>query len=254
MNILESSCRNCCSRYFYSSTIRNSSFSQHHHRLLLVRLLLCRLTVSSSFHSSRQSKQSSSSSSPCISYRIAVSSTGKTRRFHPLHNVYPFNATRDDAIGGASTLEEENIVLRRRKRPDSGEDAFFVSRVGGLLRPSSSKGNDDGGVAFAVADGVGGWTQSRIDPGDFSHGLCGYMARCALEWNRSAEQLHAVDLLQMGYDRVLEDDGIVAGGSTATVGVGSSDGMVNLAKYFLPGKKRERCPCALLKYIHICIV
>ena len=118
-------------------------------------------------------------------------------------------------------MQESNAVLRRRKRPDSGEDAFFVSKV------ASSSSN----VAFAVADGVGGWTQSRIDPGDFSHGLCGYMASCALHWDRPIQELHAIDLLGMGYERVLEDEAIVAGGSTALVGVGLADGKVDLAKY-----------------------
>jgi protein phosphatase PTC7 len=114
---------------------------------------------------------------------------------------------------------------KRKKRLDSGEDALFVSKVG--------TGNT-GAVAFGIADGVGGWAESRVDPADFSHGLCSYMAREALDWGSPAEKLHPKDLLQMGFDRVLNDRSIVAGGSTASVGVAQTDGHVELAKYDFP--------------------
>lgn len=86
-------------------------------------------------------------------------------------------------------------------------------------------------VAFAVADGVGGWEESRVDPGDFSHGLCSYMAESALAWDTSSvnKQLRAKQLLQMGYDRVNADQFIRAGASTASVGVARDDGRVELA-------------------------
>ena len=77
---------------------------------------------------------------------------------------------------------------------------------------------------------MGGWSQSRVDPGDFSHGLCGYMAQSALDWRGPAAKLRAKNLLELGYERVLEDEAIVAGGSTASVGIGLSDGRVDLAK------------------------
>lgn len=179
-----------------------------------------RLT-SRQFHSSR-SLFSSSSSPSRITYRIAVSSSDKSRRFHPSHNVYPFDPAQHDALG-FTAIEERNPVLRRRERPDSGEDAFFVSKIGDQ-NPSSLDA-----VAFGVADGVGGWAQSRVDPGDFSHGLCGYMAHSALAWKGPADKLRAKNLLQVGYDRVLEDEAIVAGGSTASVGIGLNDGRVDLA-------------------------
>lgn len=111
-------------------------------------------------------------------------------------------------------------AIRRQRRPDSGEDAYSVSRVGQ---------HDNGAVAFAVADGVGGWAESRVDPADFSHALCGYMAQSALDWDAPAEQLRAKALLQAGYDQVVADESIRAGGCTASVGVGLDDGRVELA-------------------------
>jgi protein phosphatase PTC7 len=70
------------------------------------------------------------------------------------------------------------ILIRRedkRTRPVSGQDAFFISRVG--------KSKD---VAFRVADGVGGWDDTNIDPADFSHQLYDYMAYAALYLSKAA--------------------------------------------------------------------
>ncbi|BAE58882.1 serine/threonine protein phosphatase [Aspergillus flavus] len=167
-----------------------------------------------SFHSTR----SLDSESPRISYRVAASSSGKGRRFHPAKNTSDFDPQRHHAIGVATDVKSP--AIRRQRRPDSGEDAYFVSRVGQ---------HDNGAVAFAVADGVGGWAESRVDPADFSHALCGYMAQSALDWDAPAEQLRAKALLQAGYDQVVADESIRAGGCTASVGVGLDDGRVELA-------------------------
>ncbi|CAG8026603.1 unnamed protein product [Penicillium salamii] len=158
-----------------------------------------------------------------VSYRVAVSSTGKGRRFHPLKNAYNF----DPAGPALGVTKETNSVSRRRTRPDSGEDAFFVSRIGNRIS-DHQEGNAEA-VAFAVADGVGGWTESRVDPADFSHGICGYMAHTAQTWHEPAEALKPKALLQAGYDAVVDDPTIRAGGSTASVGVALPDGRVELA-------------------------
>ncbi|KAJ6134270.1 hypothetical protein N7523_000592 [Penicillium sp. IBT 18751x] len=151
-----------------------------------------------------------------ISYRVAVSSSGKGRRFHPLKNAYNFDPSTSNVIG---VTKDKNPNARRLGRPDSGEDAFFVSQIG----------SESNAVAFAVADGVGGWTESRVDPADFSHGLCGYMAETALAWDKSAQKLRPKQLLQTGYDKIVADPTIKAGGSTASVGVALPDGHVELA-------------------------
>lgn len=154
-----------------------------------------------------------------------MSSSGKGRRFHPLKNAYNFDPSLSDAIGVSN---DKNPTIRRKARPDSGEDAFFVSRVGSHRQAQQSP-DDAGAVAFAVADGVGGWTESRVDPAEFSHGICGYMASTALGWDESAEKLRPKQLLQSGYDQVVADPSIKAGGSTASVGVALPDGRVELA-------------------------
>lgn len=104
-------------------------------------------------------------------------------------------------------------------RPDSGHDAFFVSRV-----------NDSGSVAFGIADGVGGWVDSGVDPADFSHGLCDYMAAAAYEYNPGQDQpLTARKLMERGYDDICNDRSLRAGGSTACVAVAAPDGTLDVA-------------------------
>lgn len=181
-----------------------------------------RLELRRDFHSTP--KHLSTPRSSRISYRVAVASSGKGRRFHPLKNAYNFDPDVSEAIG---VTKDKNPATRRKNRPDSGEDAFFVSRVGTSGLPDSAQNAD--AVAFAVADGVGGWTESRVDPADFSHGLCSYMAETALAWDEPADKLRPKQLLQTGYDRVVDDPSIKAGGSTASVGVALPDGRVELA-------------------------
>ncbi|KAJ5777069.1 hypothetical protein N7520_000315 [Penicillium odoratum] len=176
-----------------------------------------------SYHSSPNRR---SDPPPRISYRVAVSSSGKGRRFHPLKNAYNFDPSVSDAIGVSI---DKNPEIRRRSRPDSGEDAFFVSRIGTLTHRQGQNADVPEAVAFAVADGVGGWTESRVDPADFSHGICGYMADTALAWDQTADKLRPKQLLQSGYDQVVADPMIKAGGSTASVGVALPDGRVELA-------------------------
>ncbi|KAL3465350.1 phosphatase 2C-like domain-containing protein [Aspergillus heterothallicus] len=55
------------------------------------------------------------------------------------------------------------------------------------------------------------------------------MAETALAWDHPADQLRAKSLLQTGYDMVVADKSVPAGGSTASVGVGLKNGRVELA-------------------------
>lgn len=88
-------------------------------------------------------------------------------------------------------------------------------------------------VAFGIADGVGGWTESGIDPGKFSHGLCEYMAEETYR-PESPDDLRPQRLLQHGYDRVQENPKIEAGGSTACIAAMQPNGTAEVAKYVLP--------------------
>jgi hypothetical protein len=160
--------------------------------------------------------------------------------------------------------------------PRGGHDAFFVSDAatgggggGGSGADSGrdaaggrGRGSGGGALAFGVADGVGGWVDSGVNPADFSQRLCRHMARAAAAGVLSAPAeeeeyededeggeagtgsprrrkrrrqrqrlLHPVELLEEGYARVLADDGVFAGGSTACVATASRNGVLEVAKY-----------------------
>ncbi|OWP00386.1 5-azacytidine resistance protein azr [Marssonina coronariae] len=149
-------------------------------------------------------------SSPKFTYGIAASFTAKDHHYNPDTNVFSFNPY--------------NRIRARRKdkrtRPDSGQDAFFVSRIG-----------DSADVALGVVDGVGGWVDSGVDPADFAHGICDYMAHAAYT-HKPEEQsptLSARSLMQRGFEDICRDDTVLAGGSTACVAVARGDGSLEVA-------------------------
>ncbi|KAL6248920.1 Protein phosphatase 2C 7 [Rhinocladiella similis] len=162
-----------------------------------------------------QNTTTTDSAIPHISLHIAASSSGKGRKFRPELSTFDFIPGRTDALGlqRGSTIQE-----KRSRRPDSGQDAYFVSCVG----------QDPNVTAFAVADGVGGWTDHGIDPADFSHGLCSHMVETALSWDQE-ERLGPKQLLQLGYEKVKNDPEIKAGGTTACVAVTEPDGRMRIA-------------------------
>ncbi|TDZ26968.1 5-azacytidine resistance protein azr1 [Colletotrichum orbiculare MAFF 240422] len=153
-----------------------------------------------------------------LSYHVAASFNGKDRTYDPSRHIFHFNPYNRIQKSG-----------NKRSRPDSGHDAFFVSRVG-----------DSGAVALGVADGVGGWVDSGVDPADFSHGFCDYMASTAhghgsikndpsTKGTGATDHLRAQALMQTGYQAICEDETVLAGGSTACVAVASVDGNLDVA-------------------------
>lgn len=148
------------------------------------------------------------SSNSAFTYRIAASFSAKGRRFNPDTNILNFNPF--------------SPPTQKGNRPASGQDAFFVSKLG-----------ETGSVAFGVADGVGGYSEMGIDPAQFSHGLCEYMAETChgLTEDQHIEQLRARELMQAGLQKVMKDRSIYGGGSTACVGIARSNGSLQVAKY-----------------------
>ncbi|KAL8935457.1 MAG: hypothetical protein Q9216_005413 [Gyalolechia sp. 2 TL-2023] len=153
--------------------------------------------------SSRTAHSSASHSS--ITYRIGAAFSAKGRKFDTKKDWFSFDPSRQ-------SVEKPPYT----GRPASGQDAFFVSVVG-----------NGSSVAFGVADGVGGWIDSGVDPADFSHGLCQYMTQNARD--HGDERLGPRELLGKGYKDVVADEGIPAGGSTACVAVVDSSGQLEVA-------------------------
>lgn len=146
-----------------------------------------------------------------FTYHVAASFTAKHKNFDPATNVFHFNPY--------NHIQPQK-KRPKSKRPASGQDAFFISRLG-----------DTNAVAFGIADGVGGWENSGVDPADFSHGFCDYMASAAYEHKPETGALPLTPraLMQRGYDDVCKDGSIGAGGSTASIAIASEDGHLEIA-------------------------
>ncbi|KAF2753235.1 protein serine/threonine phosphatase 2C [Pseudovirgaria hyperparasitica] len=155
-------------------------------------------------------------SEPSLTYRISASYSAKNAQLDLNRN----NFNHDENINTKPTLEDANGRLTKQNRPRSGQDSFFVSEVGST-----------GSTAFGVVDGVGGWVTSGVDPADFAHSLCDYMAISATGYveGQSKKSIRPRDLMQSGYDKVMNDNTINAGGSTACIGVAHPNGALEVA-------------------------
>jgi protein phosphatase PTC7 len=158
-------------------------------------------------------------SAPQYSYHVASSYSAKQDRFNADANLFT-NPPYDPSKAAITDLKECKHSINKRHRAKSGQDAFFYSQIG-----------TTNATAFGVADGVGGWVESGLDPADFSHGLCEYMSCAARAWPHGSNttSLHPRDLLQVAYDEVIEDDSIEGGGTTACLAVAEPDGNVEVA-------------------------
>ena len=178
-------------------------------------------TPKRSFHSARRLGQNVDSAIPHISLHIAAASSGKGRKYESEKSTIDYIPTGENALGLQS---QGNVYQRRRTRPDSGEDAYFVASVG----------KDTSTLAMGVCDGVGGWQEQGINPADFSHGMCSYMAEHALSWPATSndpdpDHLHPQRLMHVGYDDTLADNQIRAGGATACVAIADAAGRMRTA-------------------------
>lgn len=74
---------------------------------------------------------------------------------------------------------------------------------------------------------------SGVDPADFSHGFCDYMAAAAYAYSPTdatpTRPLTAKSLMQTGYEAICADPSVPAGGSTAVVGLLDPNGSLEVA-------------------------
>ncbi|KAI7494031.1 protein serine/threonine phosphatase 2C [Hortaea werneckii] len=193
---------------------------------------------SSSSAAAADSQKRLASNHARFTYRLGAASAGKRTAVRPAKLDRDFWAY-------ASTQEAPSPPYLRSTKKDAGEDAFFATTVG--ESPSH--------VAFGVADGVGGWQDSGVDPSDFSHGLCGLMAGTAKTHEGLQEQdgrnVRPRELLQVAYDAVIGNPRIVAGGCTASLCVADGEGNVETAKYekFVSSRVHSYFIRALLWYM-----
>ncbi|KXX78158.1 Protein phosphatase 2C 7, mitochondrial [Madurella mycetomatis] len=173
-----------------------------------------RLTSSNSTGTASYSTSAPSPDNKFV-YNVAASYIAKGRAYDPSTHTFQFNPY--------NRVQPPKGGRGKASRPESGQDAFFVSRLG----------SHTGEVAVGVADGVGGWMDSGVDPADFSHAFCDYMAAAATAaaatMGGTGKPLTARQLMQKGYEAVCHDPAIKAGGSTAVVGLLTANGTLEVA-------------------------
>ncbi|KAF2400459.1 protein serine/threonine phosphatase 2C [Trichodelitschia bisporula] len=176
------------------------------------------LAVSSARHFSSTPRAASTPAPPSpLTYGISAaycakrSSTILTQPFDP--SARPYTSTQAHKLP---------LRTRRKTRPASGQDAFFVATAPGARA-----------LALGVVDGVGGWENEGVDPADFAHSMCEHMASAAERFPEGFEPpprtLAPRALMETAYEKVLADREIAAGGSTACVAVIDSAGTMDAA-------------------------
>lgn len=79
----------------------------------------------------------------------------------------------------------------------AGHDWFFEAR------------NEVGDLVVGVTDGVGGWEDSGVDPAVFSQAMCFYAEKAV----REEGEMDPLIIMRKAFDRVQEEDRVVAGTS-----------------------------------------
>ncbi|CED84244.1 Serine/threonine protein phosphatase [Phaffia rhodozyma] len=118
-------------------------------------------------------------------------------------------------FNGETSSGKVGEVRVKKDKKDAGEDFFMIHE-----RPADQL------TTLAVADGVGGWAESGVDPSVFSQALM-YHAWKAAQGDVSAQPK---DILQKAYDGVKVDAEVKAGSATACVlQLDGSDGKLTSA-------------------------
>jgi len=153
-------------------------------------------------------------------FHIGASFAGKPdhpSRLSALQNKEGF--AKDSIIGKwrDDTLKRKRTV----KSTSAGEDFFFVQEM-----------KNGSGVSFGVADGVGAWVQSGIDPSLFSQALCYHAQRYSKNaWSGEPEtelgdyyeepvegwELTPQECIELSHGGVLRERGVPAGSSTVCI-------------------------------------
>ncbi|KAI9740334.1 MAG: hypothetical protein M1834_004913 [Cirrosporium novae-zelandiae] len=148
-----------------------------------------------------------------LRYGVAASYSAKGDGFDPSEDFYDFNTQ-------YIPLENSRENRKDKKRWPSGEDAFFITAID----------NSENDVAFGIADGVGGWNNSGIDPAHFSHTLCENMSKAVREIKAAKmADLKARDVIELGYQELVQGHSVLGGGSTACVGLARKSGKLEVA-------------------------
>ncbi|TFL07583.1 phosphatase 2C-like domain-containing protein [Pterulicium gracile] len=184
------------------------------HRLQQLSARTARFTEQSRFSSAL-----STQSFPRRAYtlHIAASWAGKPVDAQTKQHAKPFASTSEIGAWRDQTLAANNSL----GVADAGEDFFYIEQM-----------RNGSGLAFGLADGVGGWNLNGFDPALFSQALMYHASRFSREsWVGEPEidptqeleerehiegrELTPLDCLRRSYPAVVKEESVEAGSSTA---------------------------------------
>ncbi|KAG5642190.1 hypothetical protein DXG03_003428 [Asterophora parasitica] len=176
-------------------------------------------------------------------FHIGASFAGKTSPKGPLQMPFP-----EDGVVGA--WRDHTLAWPKGVRStDCGQDFFFVQDM-----------RNESGVSLGVADGVGGWVESGVDPSLFSQALMFHAHRYSrnawagepeidptLDYEEREEiegwEMTPYECLDLAYGGVLREKFVQAGSSTACLlTMNASSGVLRSAKQLtkLPVNSQRR--------------
>ncbi|EIN07379.1 protein serine/threonine phosphatase 2C [Punctularia strigosozonata HHB-11173 SS5] len=157
-------------------------------------------------------------------FHVGVGYAGKPpdrikRRFAAFPSGHPIATWRDEML--ALPWEKGYGPSNNARNRDAGEDFFYVQQM-----------REQSGLSVGVADGVGGWVDSGVDPSLFSQALMFHSARYARSaWAGEPEidpttgyedreevegwEMAPGECLSAAYGAVLRERAVLAGSSTA---------------------------------------
>lgn len=176
-------------------------------------------TSRSSVESSQNTPPSSAASSdtsippkPRFRFYLAASFIGKPLEAGPdgkaIHPKYAFDFAQDSPV---RKWRDEILRLQKDKQVTPGDDFLFT-----LTNKKS------GSCSFGLADGVGGWSESRVNPALFAQTLMYHAQQEAQrldgqtkDWSKEGVYPH--DILKCAYEDTLKEEDVKAGSATAII-------------------------------------
>lgn len=153
-------------------------------------------------------------------FHIGASFAGKPENYHDQlsgEQTRSFESTSPIGIWRENTLKHKKSV----KSTSAGDDFFFVQEM-----------KNSSGVSFGVADGVGAWVESGVDPSLFSLALCYHAHRYSktawagepesstdYPYNEPTEgwELTPLGCIELSHGGVLRERTVKAGSSTICI-------------------------------------
>ncbi|ODV62109.1 type 2C protein phosphatase PTC7 [Ascoidea rubescens DSM 1968] len=238
--------KNTCN-YFNSITNNNSSNNNNNNNISTINLNLNNLNTSNSYNYGSLSniiitKRSFSSYSPFFSSFSSPASSSSSSSFFssssnssgsstspPPNPQNPSNSLNYNIVVAFSPKDREengffeNSISNTSNKSPTGEDNYFISEKL-LINSNGYK------ISIGVADGVGGWAEMGYDSSAISRELCNSI-KYIFE-NSDNDQLIDLNpkfLLNLAFNYIKSDKKVHCGGTTACLGILSSNGELKVA-------------------------